>query len=169
MSKNRITNILKNEVQKNKYKKFIFLCIGTSESVGDAIGPKVGEILTKRLKGKNILVFGNKEKELNYLNINNNLNKELEKYNFPYIITIDSALGDDEYIGKVIVNKKYIEIGKALNKRKIIIGNLNIKAITGKNYNNIEKNIISIENYSEELVNDMANNISRQIIKGFCD
>ena len=121
MLKNRITNILRKEIVKDKYDKFIFLCIGTREITGDAIGPTVGDILTDKLKKDNIIILGNKYKELNYININNELKQELKKYKLPYIITIDSALSDNEYTEQIIINKKYLEIGKALNKVKIIL------------------------------------------------
>lgn len=167
MEENRITNILTKEIKKNKYDKFIFLCIGSNKLIGDSLGPRVGEILQNNLLEDNTMVIGDMKDELNYLKVNHHLKIKLKQYKFPFIITIDAALSDKEYIGKIVINRRYLEIGKALEKEKYILGNLNIKVITGEYCHNIKKNQGTLENLSEDNIKRMANNIAIQIINGF--
>lgn len=160
---NNIFKILKEEIH-NSYNK-VFLCIGTSRCIGDSLGPRVGEILSKKIESDNICVFGNIEQNVNYSNINIILEKIYKEINNPYLIIIDSALSNKKYIGKIIVNKKNMIIGSALDKQDYKLGSISIKGIVGENKNNRICNFNTLNDISEDLIQKLSENISNQIIK----
>ncbi len=160
---NNITNIIKKEID-NKNSK-IFLCIGTSSCIGDSLGPKVGEILSKQIRNKNIKVFGNLKNNVHYRNIHIILNEIYQEFYHPYFIIIDSALSHKNYIGNIIINKKSMIIGEALNKQSYPIGNISIKGIVGENNNHNVKNLNTLRKVKSEIVEDLSKNISSQILQ----
>lgn len=167
MPKELVTRVIKKELDKEKYSEIIFLCIGTNNIVGDSVGPKTGNILKKRLKAPNATVLGTTSNEINYLTINKFLEEKINCSTKPFLITVDSALSKPEFIGKIIINKKYLHLGESLQKGKFIFGNLNIKAIIGENFNNIERNKKVLTEVSMNFINKMALNVACQILNAF--
>lgn len=160
---NNIAKILQEEI-KYSYPK-VFLCIGSSKCIGDSLGPRVGEILSKKIQTDNICIFGNIEQNVSHRNINIVLEEIYNKINNPYLIIIDSALSDKRYIGNVIINKKSMKIGSALNKQDYQLGNISIKGIVGENKQNSINNFNTLNNISEKLIQTLSYHISNQIIK----
>ena len=133
----------------------IILCIGTSDCIGDSLGPMVGEHLYNNINKSNIYIYGNLKNNITYKNINiilNKLNTQIKRH---YIILVDSALSNKNYIGKIIVSKNKMVIGGALDKQNYQLGDLSIKGIVGENKYNC------IENYDE------LNNVSMKLIKNY--
>ena len=72
----------------------IILCIGTSDCIGDSLGPMVGEHLYNNINKSNIYIYGNLKNNITYKNINiilNKLNTQIKRH---YIILVDSALSN---------------------------------------------------------------------------
>ena len=44
---NNISKVLEKEIN-NNYQK-VFLCVGTNKCIGDSLGPRVGEILLRKI------------------------------------------------------------------------------------------------------------------------
>lgn len=153
-------------LEKEKYKHVnkIFLCIGTTECIGDSIGPRVGEILNQNIGSKNNIIIGNLKKNLNYSNINKKINTIYKKIDNPYIIAIDSALSNREYIGNVIINRNKMIIGNSLKQGKRINGNLFINGIVGEYKNNKLENYKTLNTINKVVVEKIVNEISNQII-----
>ena len=158
---NNISKILKKQMH-NCYPK-IFLCIGSSKCIGDSLGPKVGEILSKKIN--NIYVFGNMEQNVSYSNINIVLEEIYHKINNPYLIIIDSALSDKQYVGNIIINRNSMIIGSALNKQDYELGNISIKGIVGERQNSSINNFNILNGVSKDLIEKLAYNISNQILQ----
>lgn len=167
MSKEIITTIIKKELNKEKYNEIVFLCIGTNGIIGDSVGPKTGSILKEKFKESNFAVLGTSSNEINYFTINKVLEQKIKSLRKPFLITIDSALSKPEFIGKIIINKQYLHLGKSLKKEKYILGNLNIKVIIGENFNNIEKNKKVLTEVSADFINNMAVKVAYQILNAF--
>ena len=152
------------EKEKFKYVNKVFLCIGTTECIGDSIGPRVGEILNQNIGNKNNIIIGNLNENLNYSNINKKINTIYKKIDNPYIIVIDSALSNKEYIGNVIINRDEMVIGNSLKYGKIIKGNLFINGIVGEHKNNKSENYKTLNTINKVVIEKIVNEISNQII-----
>ena len=160
---NNISKVLAREIN-NSHQK-VFLCVGTNKCIGDSLGPRVGQILSQKIKRNNVYVFGNLEQNVTYNNINIILEEIYSKIVNPYLIIIDSALSDSRYIGNVIINKKSMIIGSGLNKKDYKLGNISIKGIVGEDNKDNIMNFNNLNNISETLVKNLSDNISKQIIK----
>lgn len=162
---NNTLRILKQNLKEYKNRKIIFLCIGTNHCIGDSLGPQVGEILSKQIQNRNVQVYGNIRNNLHYENIDNVLNKINSQINMPYVIVVDSALSHEEYIGNIIINKKKMIIGEALEKKEYKIGNISIKGIVGKNNRNVQENINTLKNVPLQRIEKLSKKISNQILQ----
>lgn len=162
---NDTLRILKQNLKEYKNRKIIFLCIGTNHCIGDSLGPQVGEILSKQIQNRNVQVYGNLRNNLDYENIDNVLNKINNQINKPYVIVVDAALSHEEYIGNIIINKKKMIIGEALEKKEYKIGNISIKGIVGKNNRNVQENINTLKNVPLQRIEKLSKNISNQILQ----
>lgn len=134
----------------NKYvekdREIIFFCIGTDRVIGDCVGPITGSLLKSKYGNKNI--YGDLEENLTYENIEDKLNEVNLKHNNPYIIAIDAALSSNEDIGKFYVDDKGINYRKSLNSKNLKIGDVGIKVVVGKDYNDSELNFKVLQNIS---------------------
>lgn len=146
------------------YSNVIILCIGTKKVVGDSVGPLVGENI-KYLENDYIKIYGAVENTINFNNAKNILTEIYEKFDNPYIITIDAALGNKENMGQVILNKGYIKIGKALEKSICFYSNLNVKCVVGKNTNSMFNNLVELKNVDIEEINNIVRLVSVGIEK----
>ncbi len=142
----------------------IILCIGTSKCIGDSLGPIVGEYLYNNIKKSNVYVLGNLKNNITYQNIDVILNRINNTIKNPYMILIDSALSNKNYIGKIVVNKNKMIVGSALNKSEYKYGNLSIKGIVGENKYSYEENYNELNNVSVDLVKNISKNIINDII-----
>ena len=142
----------------------IILCIGTSKCIGDSLGPIVGEYLYNNIKKSNVYVLGNLKNNITYQNIDVILNRINNTIKNPYMILIDSALSNKNYIGKIVVNKNKMIVGSALNKSEYKYGNLSIKGIVGENKYSYEENYNELNNVSVDLVKNISKNIINEII-----
>ena len=88
---------------KNNFTDIIFICVGSNKITGDSLGPIVGAKLKQKL-GTNIAIIGTTETPVNYENIKE-INDNIKiKYLNPCVICVDSAMGKNADIGKIIVN-----------------------------------------------------------------
>lgn len=106
----------------------VFLCIGTDRSTGDSLGPLVGEKL-KFLIRDNVIVYGNLQYPVHAKNLVETIDKIESTHNAPYIIAVDACLGSLHNVGKIIVDKKPLTPGAAMNKDLPTVGDLSITGI----------------------------------------
>ncbi|MBO5348675.1 MAG: spore protease YyaC [Clostridia bacterium] len=124
----------------------IFCCIGTDRVIGDCIGPITGSLLKNRINSENI--YGDLQENLTFNNMNKKINEINSKFKNPFIIAVDAALSDEKNIGKIFVEDSGILIGKGLNKKKKSVGDIGIKVVVGKDYNDNELNFKTLQNVS---------------------
>lgn len=106
----------------------ILICIGTDRSTGDSLGPLIGYKL-KCLIRKNLIIYGDLENPVHAKNLLETLNDINSKYDNPYIIAIDACLGQLQNVGKIIIEKKPLFPGLAVNKDLPAVGDLSITGI----------------------------------------
>ncbi len=136
----------------NKQKRpIIFLCIGTPSVVGDSLGPVVGTIL----KDHGLVdVFGTLDAPVHALNLEDYVAAIKEKYESPFIIAINAALGSVNQSGFITVKKGPLLPGKGVGKNLKPVGNLHITGVVNHLY----------KNYLTDLILDYSHCISRSIL-----
>ena len=166
-SKNIFINDFKMAYNKMKNKKeckeLAFLCAGTDRVIGDCFGPLVGSKLLELLEKENISnvnVLGSLERNINYNNIENIIEKVNNKTG---LIVIDAALSKKENIGKIFVTNKSTVLGKGLNKNKIDIGDISIKSVVAKDYRIPGYNFKSLQNTSLNEIMKLSNIVAEGI------
>lgn len=153
-------------IKNKRCSDLIFLCVGTDKVIGDTFGPIVGSLLISKQKNHfipNMEVIGCLEKNIGFNQIHQQVEKVKLNYENPIIISIDSALGKKDNIGKIFVNDDGIIFGKSLDKKNNKVGDLGIRAVVGENKNNIEKNFGILQNISLNSVLKLSNIVSKGI------
>ena len=142
-----------------KNKDIVCVCIGSNQIAGDCLGPLVGSYL-KDIKGVN--VYGDMESPVDFKNVDYIMDLVNDRYFDDLKIVIDSALGSN--VGDIIIDCGELEIGKGLNKTKKICGDLNIRAVVGKNYNDIYKNTMELKSRDMAEINKLAIKVVNMVI-----
>lgn len=160
---NKLKNVIYKEKKKRGYLELVFLCIGTDRMIGDCFGPLVGTKLEETFIDYNIFninIYGTLENNVSYTNIKDIIKNIEKKHKNPYIIAIDAALSNQENVGKIFLSEEKIILGKGLNKKKIEIGDISIKAVVGKNYKMTNYNFYVLQNTSLNMVIKLANTVA---------
>ena len=147
---------------KEQFSEIVILCVGTIKIIGDAIGPIVGQKLIEVLKvkkNKRIIVCGNIYNTLNFNNAKNILRKIDEECENPFIITIDSALGNMDMVEKIFVNDGIISLGSSLGRSISYNSHINIKCVVGENKNDAEENFETLRNVNINSIINVSNTI----------
>lgn len=121
----------------------VFFCIGTDRVIGDSLGPIIGSLLVDKFGSE--VVYGDLFNNVTYENIISTLDKINTKYENPYIVAIDAALSSSENIGKIFVDDG-IDFGDSLGKKVDKVGDLGVKVVVGKDYNNPNLNFNVLQN-----------------------
>ena len=140
--------------------QIVFLCIGTDRLIGDSFGPLVGSKLEKLLETYNIFninIYGTLEENICYTNVEKCLSKIKKEHPDACIIVIDAALSKEINIGKIFVQRQKTVLAKSLNKAKVEVGDISIKAVVGKNYKLSKYNFFSLQNISLSEVINLSN------------
>lgn len=143
----------------------LFLCIGDSNIIGDSLGPLIGSFIKKNKSmiqtNTNIDVMGTMEDPIGYQSIKDVIMKVKEN---TFIIIIDSALGSQKNIGKIIIDESDLCAGLGVNEGKYLYGDVTIRGIVGKNHNNVKSNTLELRNISTIKIDNMALKIISLII-----
>jgi len=139
--------------------ELIVICIGSDRSTGDALGPIVGSLLTKRSHSR-FFVYGTLEKPIHALNLVSQLDYIKQKHKNRFIIAIDACLGRSQSIGKITASTGPLKPGLAMNKKLPEVGDLNITGIV-----NVSSSMgyLTLQNTRLHLVTQQAKVISRAL------
>lgn len=145
---NDFSNILYNLKTEEPYTDYLFLCVGSDKITGDCYGPLVGQKLKEGFKNtyKNIQVYGTLDEPISAINLEQTINRIYKTYQNPCIIAIDSALGTQDSIGKILVTNTKMKCGKGTNKKLISIGDISIRGVVAKDYKIPKYNFSSLQN-----------------------
>ena len=140
---NQYVNKLKDVI--NVDRNIVFFCIGTDRVIGDSLGPITGTLLKKRYNGS---VYGGLDENITYENIEEKLYEINSTIDNPYIVAIDAALSTEQNIGKIFLDDKGIDFGNSLGKNISCVGNVGIKVVVGKDFNDPNLNFRALQNTS---------------------
>lgn len=160
MEKTKFVQDLQKNIYQYRNQKFsdvVILCIGTNKLIGDSIGPIVGQKLKEEKMKEKISVYGDLKQSINFKNAKTVLEKIFKSYQKPFIITIDSALGTERMVSKIVVNKGIIRIGKSLGRSICYPSHITIKGVVGENKNTYDDNIKILNEVEPELIWNLSN------------
>jgi len=107
----------------------IILCIGTDRSTGDSLGPLVGHKLQPLIRSYNdVNLFGTLENPVHAKNLEFTIDKIYKEYKSPFIIAVDSSLGNYNRIGYISIKNTPIRPGSGVNK---VLPEVGDRSITG--------------------------------------
>ncbi len=155
MEKKKFVQDLQKNIYQYRNQKFsdvVILCVGTNKLIGDSIGPVVGQKLKEEKMKEKICVYGDLKESINFKNAKTVIENVFKTYQKPFIITIDSALGTQTMISKIVVNKGIIRIGKSLGRSICYPSHITIKGVVGENKNTYEDNIKILNEVEPELI-----------------
>ena len=136
-------------------------------SVGYRVKSKNGVIFrkwaTKVLKDYMIKGYAVNQKRLEYLEKTIKLIEN--SHPNACIIVVDAALSKKENVGKIFVKKEKTVLGRGLNKNKIELGDLSIKAVVGKNNKLPYYNFNILQNVPLNTVIKLANVVADGIVE----
>ncbi len=156
--------ILREKTKDLEISKLIFLCIGTDRVIGDSFGPLVGYKLKYLFNDEEkIEVIGDLGNTICLHNISKIINNIKSKYEEAFLIAIDAAISDKMDIGKIVVSKNCINVGKAFNRKNIYVGDMSIKGIVSKDLKYSKYNFKLLQNASLNLIMNMADVVAQGI------
>jgi len=158
---NKFAYILKEKTRNLEISKLIFLCIGTDRITGDSFGPLVGYKLEELYKNEEkVKVIGTLENIITMQNISDIICDIENKYDRPFLIAIDAAFSNKGNIGRIVVSKDKMNIGKNFEKKSICVGDISIKGIVARDLKNPKYNFKLLQNTSLNLIMNMADIVS---------
>lgn len=153
--------------EQSRYYHPVFLCIGTDRITGDCFGPLVGSNLERLLAQEEVMVnttvMGTIENPISSHNIQQAIDAIYKRISAPYIIAIDAALSCRHPVGKVLVERGGMCLGKGLGKQPIQIGDLSIKGIVARDLKRPEENFRLLQNTPLRIVMKLASEVSYEI------
>ncbi len=87
------------------------------------------------------------------------------KYLNPCVVCVDSAMGKNADIGKIIVNWGGITLGKAVNNGIYLESHINIKGVVGKDEEEILTNFRELTLVNKNVIEKMSNEVTEGINK----
>jgi putative sporulation protein YyaC len=140
--------------------KPVILCIGTTNVVGDSLGPKVGDRLIEQYNVE-AYVYGKSSMPVTGLNFAQVIEHIKTHHAKSVIIAVDACLGDKSDIGKVKYSMKGLCAGAALNKNLGVVGDLAMLGIVGERG---ENNLESLVMASPDTVAATADRVAMKIV-----
>ena len=159
-------NKLYKEKLKNDFSQIVFLCVGTDRVIGDCIGPLVGSKLNELFKDYNVLnvnIYGSLQENINYINVKEIVNKIKKNHNNACIVVVDAALSKKENIGRIFVSNSKTILGKGINKNKIEIGDISIKAVVAKDFKISRYNFKNLQEASLGFIMNLSQTVAQGI------
>lgn len=144
-----------------KKENLIILCIGTDRSTGDSLGPLVGHKLSPSMRSfRNAHIMGTLDNPVHAQNLESSIKRIYEDYQDPFIIAIDSSLGNKNKVGLLSIKNIPLKPGSGVNKVLPEIGDISITGIV--NIGGMMEFMV-LQNTRLSLVMNMADIISRSI------
>ncbi|WP_062200894.1 spore protease YyaC [Massilibacterium senegalense] len=110
------------------HRPIVFVCIGTDRSTGDALGPLVGNQLS-RYHFSDFHIYGTTAHPVHAKNLEQTMQRIQKMHTSPYIIAIDACLGVRQQIGTILYKQGPISPGSAFQKELSPVGDCHIAGI----------------------------------------
>ncbi len=108
-------------------KQLVFLCVGTSNVVGDSLAPVIGDYLS--CSNLPCYVYGTSLRNVNAKNLSSYVNFIKETHKNSLLVVIDAGLSKQEPIGTVKITKGGLKPPGAINKSATKLGDVGILGV----------------------------------------
>lgn len=144
----------------------VVLCIGSDLTIGDSLGPLIGEKLSAYLEKSDVFIYGTLKKPVTAKEIKYVSSFIKNTHPSSPVIAIDAAVGGAGEIGNVKVVKKSLRPGSGANKNLGSVGDISIIGIVA------ERSCFNSSLFSStrlNLVNKMSDVIVDSLLSYFSD
>ncbi|NHN29839.1 spore protease YyaC [Paenibacillus agricola] len=142
-------------------RRVVIVCIGTDRSTGDSLGPLVGFALHK-YRSSLFDLFGTLAEPVQALNLDRTLEQLHRNICDPFIIGIDSCLGQSSNVGIIHLAEGPIYPGRGVNKVLSPVGDIHIAGIV--NVGGLMEHLV-LQSTRLHVVMLMADLIARSIFR----
>ena len=137
----------------------VVLCIGSSQVVGDSLGPMVGDLLRERYHVP-AYVYGGIKTPVNGVNYYEYYSHLKKTHPSSLIIAVDACVGDARDVGKIKYSAKGLKAGEALKKNLPRIGDISVLGVVAERGSD---NLFALMNCSYSLITNMSERIAYNI------
>ncbi|PTQ55298.1 MAG: Spore protease GPR related protein [Candidatus Carbobacillus altaicus] len=109
------------------HEPWVFVCIGSDRSTGDAFGPLVGSELMRYFP--DMPVYGSLDEPVHALNLESVLNHIASHHPGARIFAVDAALGEKTLLGTLTVAKGPVFPGRGVEKNLPAVGDAHLTAV----------------------------------------
>lgn len=106
----------------------VVVCVGSTSSVGDSVGPLVGTMLLEG--GFGLPVYGSLGFDVNALNLIEMMSQIKNKHGEPYIVAVDAILGPRD-VGTIVIHDGSLKPGSGVDKDLPRLGEMCICGYVG--------------------------------------
>ena len=139
--------------------KPVIICIGTPKVEGDSLGPKVGDILIKKMN-IGAYVYGKTSSPVTGVNCKKYFEHIKTHHSHSLVIAVDACLGSKDDVGKIKYTFDGLRAGSALNKQLGKFGDIGMLGIVAESGPN---NMASLVRASSKNVDELALKIAEKI------
>lgn len=137
----------------------VVLCIGSSQVIGDSLGPLVGDLLRDKYRTP-AYVYGGIRAPVNGINYYKYFLHLKKTHPSSLVIAVDACVGDEKDVGKIKYSSKGLKAGEALKKNLPRVGDIGILGVVAPRSND---NLFSLMNCPYSLVTNMSERIAYNI------
>ena len=137
----------------------VILCIGSSQFVGDSLGPLVADLLREKYSVP-AFVYGGTRSPVNGVNYTTYFTHLKKVHPNSLIIAVDACVGDKNEIGKIKYSPKGLKAGEALKKNLPRVGDVGILGVVAPRSND---NLLALMRSPHSLVTNMSEKIAYNI------
>lgn len=124
----RLYLMIREELEKQKKREILFLCIGTDRSTGDSLGPLIGHKLEEG-HFTEVPVFGTLNRPVHAMNMEAYLELLEERYPDHLVIAVDASVGRTDHVGCITLGKGSLKPGLGVSKELRAVGDIFITGV----------------------------------------
>lgn len=137
----------------------VVLCIGSSQVIGDSLGPMVGDLLRDKYNTP-AYVYGGINAPVNGVNYEKYCSHLKKMHPSSLIIAVDACVGEEKDVGKIKYTARGLKAGEALKKNLPRVGDIGILGVVAGRGND---NLFALMNCSYSLIANMSERIAYNI------
>ena len=139
----------------------VVLCIGSSQVVGDSLGPLVADLLRDKYSVP-AFVYGGTKSPVNGVNYAEYFSHLKKVHPGSLIIAVDACVGQNDEIGKIKYTPRGLKAGEALKKNLPRVGDVGILGVVAGRCND---NLLALLRCPRALVTNMSEKIAYNIFR----
>ena len=139
----------------------VIICIGSTQVMGDSLGPMVGDLLRERYRVR-AYVYGGMRAPVNGINYHEYCSHLKKRHPESLIIAVDACVGEETDVGKIKYLPRGLKAGEALKKNLPRVGDVGILGVVAPRG---KDNLFALLNCPYSLVLNMSEQIAYNIFR----